>query len=72
MPLARELKTKQHYKSPEDFLVVQGLVLCDLNAGGLDSIPGQGTRSCMPQLRVCMLQLKILHASIKAWHRQIS
>ena len=28
------------------------------NAGGLGSIPGQGTRSHMSQLRVRMLQLK--------------
>ena len=33
-------------------------------------IPGQGTRSHMPQLRVHMLQLKILHAETKTWHSQ--
>ncbi|TEA34858.1 hypothetical protein DBR06_SOUSAS4310039, partial [Sousa chinensis] len=39
-------------------LVVQWLRLCTPNAGGPGSIPGQRTRSHMPQLRVCMLQLK--------------
>ncbi|TEA34796.1 hypothetical protein DBR06_SOUSAS11910019, partial [Sousa chinensis] len=33
-------------------LVVQWLGLHAPNAGGLGSIPGQGTRSHMPQLRV--------------------
>ena len=48
-------------------LVVQGLRLCTPNAGGLGLIPGQGTRSPMPQLKVCMLQLslRILHAAIQ-------
>ena len=32
-------------------MVVQWLRLFALNAGGLGSIPGQGTRSYMPQLR---------------------
>ena len=44
-------------------LVVQWLRLHAPNAGGLGSIPGGGTRSHMPQLRVCMLQLKIPHAA---------
>ena len=39
-------------------MVVQWLRLCAPNAGGLGSIPGQGTRSHMPQL-------KILHATMK-------
>ena len=46
-------------------LMVQWLRLCALNAGGPGSIPGQGTRSRMPPLRVCMLQLKIPHATIR-------
>ncbi|TEA40834.1 hypothetical protein DBR06_SOUSAS19710043, partial [Sousa chinensis] len=46
-------------------LVVQWLRLHAPNAGGLGSIPGQGTRSPMPQLRVHMLQLKILHTATK-------
>ena len=33
-------------------LVVQWLRLCAPNAGGPGSIPGQGTRSCMPQLKI--------------------
>ena len=32
--------------------VVQWLTLCALNAGGPGSIPGQGTRSHMPQLKI--------------------
>ena len=32
-------------------LVVQWLRLCIPNAGSLGSIPGQGTRAHMPQLR---------------------
>ena len=46
-------------------LVVQWARLHAPNAGGLGLIPGQGTRSHMPQLRVHMLQLKILYASTK-------
>ena len=38
--------------------VVQWLRLCAPNAGGLGSIPGQGTRSHMLQLRVHVPQLK--------------
>ena len=46
-------------------LVVQWLRLHAANAGGLGSIPGQGTRSHMLQLRVHMPQLKIPHAAMK-------
>ena len=35
-------------------LVVEGVRLHVLNAGGLGLIPGQGVRSLMPQLRACM------------------
>ena len=38
------------------------------NAGGLSSIPGQGTRSHMIQLRVRILQLKVLSAVTKRSH----
>ena len=31
--------------------MVQGLRLCALNSGGPGLVPGQGTRSHMPQLR---------------------
>ena len=44
---------------------VQYLRLRAPSAGGLGSIPGQGTRSHMPKLRVSMLQLKIQPASTK-------
>ena len=37
---------------------------------GPGSIPGQGTRSHMLQLRVCMPQLKIPHAATKDPHTQ--
>ena len=42
------------------------------NAGGLGSVPGQGTRSHKLQLRVHMPQriLKILHAATKTQHSQ--
>ena len=46
---------------------VQWLRLYALNAGGLDSIPGQGTRSHMPQQRS-----KTPHAATRTWHSQIS
>ena len=39
-------------------LVVQGLNVCALNARGLGSNPGQGTRSQMPKLRGCVPQLR--------------
>lgn len=42
------------------WIVVQWLRLCALNAGGLGLIPGQGTRSHMPQL-------KIRSATTKTW-----
>ena len=45
----------------ETSLVVQWLRLCDPNAGGLGSTPGEGTRSHMLQLRAHTPQLKILH-----------
>ena len=42
-------------------LVVQWLRLCAPGAGGMGSIPSQGTRSHMSQLRVHMLQVKRSH-----------
>ena len=44
-------------------LVAQWLRLHAPSAGGLGSIPGRGTRSHKPQLRVWLLQLKIPHAA---------
>ena len=49
---------------PRTSLVVQWLRLCVFNAGGLSSIPGQGTRSHM-------WQLKIPHATTKTQQNQI-
>ena len=46
-------------------LVVQWLKRHAPNAGRQGSIPGQGTRLHIPQLRVHMLQLKILHITMK-------
>ena len=51
--------------------MVQWLRLCAPNAGGPGSIPGQGNRSSMLQLRVHTLQLKILHATTNTWHTNI-
>ena len=45
-------------------LVVRWLRLHTPNAGGLGSIPGQGTRSHRPQIRVCRLRLKNPHAAV--------
>ena len=46
-------------------LVAQWLRFHVPSAGSPGSIPGQGTRSHMPQLRVHTLQLKILHIPMK-------
>ena len=42
---------------------IQSLRLQASFAGGPGLIPGQGTRSHMPELRIHMPQLKILHAT---------
>ena len=52
-------------------LVIQWLRLQAANAGGLGSIPGQGARSHIPQLRVQMPQLKIPCATTKTLCSQI-
>ena len=46
-------------------LVGQGLRLLVPNSGGPGSIPGQGTRSYTPQLRVHRLQPKIPHSTAR-------
>ena len=58
---------RRHFKSEQigTSLVVQWLRLCAPNAGDPGSIPGQGTRSHMLQLRVCMPQLKTPYAETK-------
>ena len=53
------------FEKLETSLVGQWLRLYIPNAGGPGSIPGQGTRSHMPQLKVCTLQLKIPYATTK-------
>ena len=62
-----DIASKKHvtYHASGTSLVVQWLRLCAAKAGGLGSIPAQGTRSHMPQLRSWMSQLKISNAAIK-------
>ena len=52
--------------------MVQWLRLHAPNAGGPGSIPGQGTKSHMLQLRVRMPQLKVPRATTKTQHSQIN
>ena len=52
--------------------MVQRLRLCTRSAGGPSSIPGQGIRSHMLQLRVLMPQLKIPCTTAKTWCNQIN
>jgi len=49
----------------ETSLVAQWLRLCTPHTGAPGLIPGQGTRSHMPQLSLLKPQLKILHATMK-------
>ena len=56
-------KVRHKNRSSGTGLMVQRLRLCAPNAGGLGSIPGQGTRSHM-------LQLKIPHAATKTQRSQ--
>lgn len=57
--------TTEDYGLTRTSLVVQWLRLCAPYTGDPRSIPGQGTRSLMPQPRVRMLQLQIPHAATK-------
>ena len=52
--------------------MVQWLGLHDPNAGCPSSIPGQVTRSHMPQLTVSIPKLKIPHAMTKTQRGQIN
>ena len=58
-------QTVRHDWATEQKQVVQWLRLHAPNAESPGSIPGQGTRSHIMQLRVHMLQLKILSAATK-------
>ena len=49
----------------ESSLMVQWIRRCTPNVGDLGSIPGQGTRSRVLQLRVHMPQLKTPHGAMK-------
>ena len=66
----------QRYKNTEieTFLVVQWLRLYAPNAGGPGSIPGQETRSHMPQLKIMQAAAKMEDpwAATKTQHSQIS
>ena len=61
---AKKKKKREKFKT--------SLVVHDPNAGGHGSIPGQGTGSHKPQLRVGMLQLKISHATTMIQWSQIN
>ena len=54
------------------FLVGKWIRLHDPKAGSWGSVPGQGTRSYILQLRVHMPQLKTLHAATKTQHSQMN
>ena len=59
---------KKCFKSKHDFgtsLVVPVVKHPPADTGGPASIPGQGTRSHIPQVRVWMLQLNIVRAATK-------
>ena len=69
-----DIASKKHvtYHASGTSLVVQWLRLCAAKAGGLGSIPAQGTRSHMPQLRSKMSQLKFWRLQLKTQGRQIN
>ena len=60
--MAAEVKIKPIWVG-RDFPVVRWIRLCAPNAGGLSSVPGQGTRSQM-------LQLKVPCAETKTWQNR--
>ena len=51
--------------------MIQWLRICLPNAGGLGSIPGQGTQSHMWWLRAHIPWLKVPHMATKTWSSQI-
>ena len=58
--------TKAEANGWRDFMVVQWLGFCIPNAGGLGSIPGQGTRPHMLQLKKRKKKTKkVPHAVMK-------
>ena len=71
-PGGRVWRGSSRTKSSGTLLVVLRLRLQAFKAGGLGPIPGQGTRSHMPHLRVWMLQLKILSTATKTWCSRIN
>ena len=66
------MMTKYPEKLVGTSLLVQWLTLHAPNAGDQGSIPGQGTRSHMLQLRARMPQLKIPQAATETRHSQIN
>ena len=63
-----QIKTTTHGNS----LMAQWLRIWAPNAGGLRLIPGQGTRSSMPQLKIPHVATKILWATTKTQNSQIN
>ena len=63
-----QIKTTTHGNS----LMAQWLRIWAPNAGGPHLIPGQGTRSSMPQLKIPRVVTKILWAATKTQHSQIN
>ena len=56
--IVREVKLKTTVRRTS--LVVQWLRLCAPNAAGPGSIPGQGTKPHLPQLKILQAETKIL------------
>ena len=52
-------------------MAVQWLGLCAPNAGGLDSIPGQGIRSHMLQLRPSAVKRKLTWEGRHFWLKEL-
>ena len=65
--IVRSLSQKDMIQDTDEgtSLVVQWLKCHAHNRGSLDSVPGRGTRSYIPQLSVLMLQLKNSYAATK-------
>ena len=59
------MSTLPTVENPSTVTSLVVLRLSATNAGGLGLIPGQGTRSPMPQLRVRLPQPKIPHAAME-------
>ena len=67
-----KVRVLREYEGLGTSLVVQWLRLPTPNAGGLGSIPGQGTRLHMPQLKIPHTTMKIPSAETKIQCSQIN